>query len=76
MGVARVLLWNLADSKTTLAELREHLAPAPGVHWISNDAQERFGAIVLGDDLPDLDALRALIGKDPEIAEEYDVEDA
>ena len=76
MAVARILIWSLADSKTTLAELREHLAPVPGVHWISNDAQERFGAIVLGDDLSDLDPLRALIGKDPDVAEEYDLEGA
>ncbi len=75
MGVARILIWDLADSQTTLAEIRSHLEPIDDVHWIANDAQERFGAIVLGDELPDLTGLRELIGKDPDVAEEYDVEE-
>jgi hypothetical protein len=74
LSVVRILIWNLADSKTTLAELRDRLPePGDGEHWIANDAQERFGLVSTGDELPDLTHLRELIGKEPEIAEEYDL---
>jgi hypothetical protein len=71
--LVRILIWNLADSKTTLDELREQLpAAADGDVWIANDAQERFGLVSTSDSLPDLARLRELIGKDPEVVEEYD----
>jgi len=73
--VARILIWNLFDSKTTLDELREHLPMLPeGDTWISNAAQERFGLISFGERLPDLGELPELIGEEPAIAEEFDVE--
>ena len=35
--IARILIWNLYDSKTNIAELREHLPELPeGSYWISN----------------------------------------
>jgi hypothetical protein len=72
---ARILLWALADSKTTLAELRERLPPVPeGDAWISDEATERLGLISLSGQLPDLRELRELIGKDPEVGEEFDIE--
>jgi hypothetical protein len=75
MTVARILIWSLSDSKTTLDELREHLPELPGGdRWISNDAQERLGLIAFGDELPDLGDVPALIGKEPDVAEEFDVE--
>jgi hypothetical protein len=42
--------------------------------WISNDAQERLGLISYGDELPDLGEIPRLIGREPDVAEEYDVE--
>ncbi len=73
--IARVLIWSLYDSKTTLDELREHLPPLPdGDAWISNEAQERFGLISFGDELPDLGDMRELIGAEPVVLEEFDVE--
>jgi hypothetical protein len=73
VSVVRILVWNLADSKTSLDEVREQLPPlAEGDVWIANEPQERFGVISHADQLPDLDALRTLIGKEPEIAEEFD----
>ena len=43
--IARILIWNLFDSKTTLEELREHLPGLPeGDVWIANEAQDRFGS--------------------------------
>jgi hypothetical protein len=73
--IARILIWSLHDSKTSLDELREHLPELPeGDRWISNDAQERLGLIAFGDELPDLGEVPRLVGKEPEVAEEFDVE--
>jgi hypothetical protein len=73
--IARIVIWNLYASLTTVDELRAHLPELPdGDRWISNDAQERFGLISFGDELPDLGELPRLIGDEPAIAEEFDVE--
>jgi hypothetical protein len=71
----RLLLWGLADSKTTLDELRAKLPELPeGDHWISDEAGERFGLISFsGDDAPAAEA-RDLIGKEPEVGEEFELE--
>jgi hypothetical protein len=71
----RLLLWNLADSKTTLDELRAKLPELPeDDHWISDPAGERFGLISFsGEDAGAAEA-RDLIGKDPEIGEEFELE--
>jgi hypothetical protein len=72
---ARIIIWSLYDSKTSLDELRAHLPELPaGDHWISNEAQERLGLVTFGDELPDLAEVPELIGKEPEVAEEFDVE--
>ncbi len=73
--VARVVLWNLADSRTTLDELRAQLPELPeGDFWISNELQERFGLISFGSALPGLDEVIRLIGSEPAVFEEFDVE--
>lgn len=73
--IARILIWNLFDSKTTIEELREHLPTLPESDvWIVNEASERFGLISYGDELPDLGQVRELIGDEPVVAEEFDVE--
>jgi hypothetical protein len=72
---ARILIWNLFDSKTTLEELREHLPSLPeGDYWIANEAADRFGLVSFGDALPDLGKVPELIGDEPAVAEEFDVE--
>ena len=88
--IARLVLWNLADSKTNVQELRRYLrdesvdtfAEVPGLRlklWISDEATERWGALYLWES-PDAAALeppsrvRELIGKDPEIGETFDLE--
>ena len=72
--VARILIWNVFDSKTSLEELREHLPQLPaGDAWLVNEAQDRFGLVSFADELPDLGRVRELIGKEPEVYEEYDV---
>ena len=73
MTVVRILIWNLGDSATRVAELREQVEPTANARFIWNDAQERFGVIVVGTDVAQLDSLRELIGE-PGVAEEYDTE--
>jgi hypothetical protein len=73
--IARILIWNLFDSKTTIEEVREHLPGLPeGDFWIANEAADRFGLISFGDQLPDLGDVPKLIGDEPAVAEEFDVE--
>lgn len=73
--IARVLIWSLLDSETPLDELRDRLPALPdGDCWVSNDALDRLGLITFGDELPDLGEVPTLIGADPVIAEEFDVE--
>jgi hypothetical protein len=84
--IVRLVLWNLADSKTTLDEVRQHLDSAseqgPGLRfraWISDEATERFGAVELWESAEEAAQevprqVRDLIGKDPEVGEIFDVE--
>lgn len=88
--VVRLVIWSLADSKTTIAELRRYLRDESveefeqvrGLRfkaWISDEWTERWGAVYLFEsadaaeqELPG--RARELIGKDPEVAELFDVE--
>jgi hypothetical protein len=71
----RLLLWNLADSKTTLDELRAKLPDLPeGDHWISDAVGERFGLISFSEADEPVAEARELIGKNPEIGEEFEIE--
>ena len=86
----RLVLWNLADSKTNIGELRRYLrdesvdahAHVPGLRfkaWISDETTERWGAIYLWESAEAAEQVlpsrvRELIGKDPEIGETFDVE--
>ena len=88
--VVRIVLWNLADSKTNIEELRRYLrdeavdgfAGLPGLlfkAWVSDEVTERWGAVYVwasGDaaDQPLPSRARELIGKDPEVAEVFDLE--
>ncbi len=72
----RLLLWNLADSMTTLDELRAKLPDLPdGDVWISDPLGERFGLISFSEDDEPAARARELIGKDPEVGEEFELED-
>jgi hypothetical protein len=69
------MLWNVADSMTTLDELRAKLPELPeGDRWISDPATERFGLIAFSGSLQAIGQIRDLIGKDPEIGEEFELE--
>ena len=79
--IARVLLWRLDERTPSFDELRERIEEleplaAPGA-FLVNEAAERIGALVVAeeDEPPpaQLDELRALIGRDPDLYEEFDM---
>jgi len=86
----RLVLWNLADSKTTIEELRRYLRDesvdqfeeVPGLRfkaWISDEVTERWGAVYLWESAQaarqePASRARELIGKEPDVGEEFDVE--
>ena len=88
--VLRLVLWNLVDSKTTIAELRRYVRDeavdrfeeVPGLRfkaWISDETTERWGAVYLWESAEAAEGAvpsraRELIGKDPDIGETFDVE--
>src|SRR5215211_2380747 len=88
--LVRLVLWNLADSKTTIGELRRYLrdesvdsyAEVEGLRlklWLSDEATDRWGAVYLWESREaseqDIQSrARELIGKEPDIAEEFDLE--
>ena len=88
--IVRFVLWSLADSDTTVAELREYIRDeaadafeqVPGVlfkAWIADDNSERWGAIYVFADAeaaeqPLPSRARELIGKEPDIVEIFDLE--
>ena len=88
--IVRLVLWNLADSKTNIEELRRYLRDEavesfdrlPGLlfkAWISDEATERWGAVYVWEsreaaEQPLPTRARELIGKEPDIGEELDVE--
>jgi Putative mono-oxygenase ydhR len=88
--ILRLVLWNLADSQTTIEELRIYLREesvdqfeqVPGLRfkaWISDEATERWGAVYLWESEEAASQVvpsraRELIGKEPDIGEEFDIE--
>ena len=88
--LVRLVLWSLADSKKTIGELRRYLRDesvdafedVPGLRfkaWISDEATERWGAVYLWESREAADQelpsrVRELIGKEPDVGEEFDVE--
>jgi hypothetical protein len=73
VSVVRLVLWNIGDSMTTIAELRAQLPELePPSAWLWNEAGERFGLLAFDEEIEAYDAARALIGKDPDAAEEFD----
>ena|SRR5436190_5039020 len=88
--LVRFVLWNLADSLTNVGELRSYLRDesVPEFEqvrgllfkaWISDEATERWGAVYVWEsheaaeqELPS--RARELIGKDPDIAEVFNLE--
>ena len=88
--IVRLVLWSLADSQTNIGELRRYLRDEavdafdelPGLlfkAWVSDESTERWGAVYVWEsreaaEQPLPSRARELIGKDPDIAELFDLE--
>ena len=84
--IARIVLWSLAEAETTFDELRDALDEQPGEvpgrvfeAWVSDEASERWGTLSVyssreAADRAPAGRLRELIGRDPDLLEEFDVE--
>ncbi len=88
--VVRIVLWNLADSMTTIEELRlyvrdesvDEFEEVEGLRfkaWISDALGERWGAFYLFESREAADQelpgrARELIGRQPDLVEEFDLE--
>lgn len=88
--VVRLVLWNLADSDATIADLRSYLrdesvdrfSSVPGLlleAWVSDDATERWGAVSVWESQESSEQelpsrARELIGKGPDVVETFDLE--
>jgi hypothetical protein len=79
--IVRILLWRLDEAGPSLDALRERLdqlepLDAPSVLLV-NEAAERVGAVLHAEEdeppPPQLDHLRALIGREPDLYEEFDL---
>ena len=78
--IVRIVLWRLDASVMSFEELRNRLREFEPLDEPStllvNEAAERIGALVVSDDDErppvQLDALRAIIGRDPDLYEEFD----
>jgi hypothetical protein len=88
--VVRIVIWSLADSSTTIGELRDYLRDesVPQFEdvqgllfkaWFSDDATERWGAVYVWESVAASEQelpsrARELIGKDPDVIEVFDLE--
>jgi len=81
--VVRLALWSLADTNTTVAELRaESFARTPGAvfeAWFSDEATDRWGSFAVFADAgaaeePPPARLRELVAKDPDVVEVFELE--
>jgi hypothetical protein len=78
--IVRILLWRLDERTSSFEALRgqlDELEPlAPPSAFLVNEAAERIGALVVADEdepLPgQLEELRALLDRDPDLYEEFD----
>lgn len=79
--IVRIALWRLDEKTPSFDQLRRHLddlepLPSPGAVLV-NEAAERVGALMVTDDdepvPPQLEELRRLVGRDPDLYEEFDI---
>jgi hypothetical protein len=78
--IVRIVLWRLDETSPSFEDLRERLEqveplPAPSALLV-DEAAERLGVLLVTevDEPPpaQLDELRTLIGRDPDLYEEFD----
>ncbi len=78
--IVRIVLWRLDEASPSFVQLRERLdqlepLPPPSILLV-NEAAERVGALLVVDEEEpppaQLEHLRELIGRDPDLYEEFD----
>ena len=77
--IVRIVLWRLDEASPSFVQLRERLdqlepLPPPSTLLV-NEAAERVGALLVVDEEEpprQLEHLRELIGRDPDLYEEFD----
>ena len=81
--IVRLLFWRLGESDTSLEDVRTLVDQLESLEtpsaWLWNDSTERFGALLVTEDelVPtQLDHVRGLIGREPDLYEEFDVLEA
>lgn len=78
--IVRIILWRLDERSPSVGELRDRIGGleplSPPGAFLVNEAAERLGALVVADEdeppPPQLEELRALVGRDPDLYEEFD----
>ena len=79
--IVRIVLWRLDEAGIGIDELRDRLdglepLDSPSVLLV-NEAAERVGAVLHAQEdeppPPQLDGLRAILGREPDLYEEFDV---
>ena len=76
--IARLVLWSLADTPVTVADLRDELPYDERTTWFVDETTDRVGCFAVfatADDAsePLPERLRELIGKEPDIFELFDI---
>jgi hypothetical protein len=78
--IVRLILWRLDERDASLEQVRERLdelepLEAPSMVLV-NEAAERLGAFLVAEEdeppPPQLDELRSLVGREPDLYEEFD----
>jgi hypothetical protein len=78
--IVRIILWRLDETTPSINELRGRMGELEPLEspsaFLVNEAAERVGALVVaGEEEPppaQLDELRAILGRDPDLYEEFD----
>jgi hypothetical protein len=78
--IVRLVLWRLDERTPPVEELRDRLDEleplAPPSTFLVNEGAEQIGVLVVADEddapLPQLEAQRDLVGREPDLYEEYE----
>ncbi len=77
--IIRLLFWRLGESDASFEQVSNLLGQLDPLDkpstWLWNDSTERFGALLVTEDEltpPQLDQISGLIGREPDLYEEFD----
>jgi hypothetical protein len=78
--IVRLLFWRLGEADASFEQVRDLLDQLEPLEspstWLWNDSHERFGALLVVEEdeitPPQLDQVRFLVGREPDLYEEFD----